>query len=161
MYQLFPTTLTTREVDEDILIEFDECLFSSAFKGNHTALDCPALFKAIKSNSITRIVSNNSSEYIHIFTVNRDNNHNYFQGDNLIESVVLYRNSVEPTYNVALVKQDYNGYICVATGIRYTLATLLAMYDNMQRTGVVKLDQSLTHDFDIAMSQVYKILSIE
>ena len=35
MYQLFPTTLTKREVDEDVLIEFDERLFSSAFKGNH------------------------------------------------------------------------------------------------------------------------------
>ena len=161
MYQLFPTTLTKREVDEDILIEFDERLFSSAFKGNHVALDCPALFNAIKSNSITRIVSNNSSEYIHIFTVNRDNNHNYFQGDNLIESVVLYRNSVESAYNVALVKQDYNGYICVATDIKYTLATLLAMYDNMQRTGVIKLDQTLTYDFDTAMSHVYKILLME
>ena len=161
MYQLFPTTLTKQEVDEDILIEFDERLFSSVFKGNHVALDCPALFNAIKSNSITRMVSNNSSEYIHIFTVNRDNNHNYLQGDNLIESVVLYRNKVESAYNVALVKQDYNGYICVATDIKYTLATLLAMYDNMQRTGIVKLDQTLTYDFDTAMSHVYKILSME
>lgn len=161
MYQLFPSTLTKREVDEDILIEFDVRLFSSAFKGNHVALDCPVLFNAIKSNSITRIVSNNSSEYIHIFTVNRDNNYNYLQGDNLIESVVLYRNNAESAYNVALVKQDYNGYICVATDIKYTLATLLAMYDNIQRSGAVKLDQTLTYDFDTAMSHVYKIISME
>lgn len=160
VYQLFAKTLTKNDIDEDILIEFDNSLFSQDFMNGHTALICSTLFADIPSNSITRIVSTNSDDYIHIFTTNLDSNSNYFNGGDLVAAVVLYRHSNSPVFNVALIKHDGVEYVCVAIDIKYTLSTVIAMYENMQTSGIVRLDQTLTQDYDIAMSDVYRIISL-